>query len=250
MKIGLRGGHSANCLGAIGLRNEYEQMQDLYRYVKNILEENGHEVIDCNSNSSTQSGELNEGTNKANSNNVDLYLTLHMNASKEHTAFGTETWVYKNHGLAYNIANRLTKNYENLGFFNRGVKVSTGLHDLKYSNSPAIVFETCFCDSKTDIEIWSPLDWETLALNICMAIDDNIKEKEIIEKEKKDIKATTKNVITGLNIRECPSTSSKIITSIKPNGLFHILWTEVGWHFVSYYNYLGYVNADYVKVLE
>jgi len=249
VKIGLRGGHSANCLGAVGLRNEYEQMQSLYRYVKDTLEKHGHEVIDCNSNANTESSELREGTTNANSNKVDLYLSLHMN-SFNGNAHGTEAWVYKDSGLAYNIANKMTENYEKLGFYNRGVKVSTGLHDLKYSYAPAIIFETCFCDSEKDIEIWSPDSWKTLSFNICNAIDDNIKEKEIIQEVKSDIKATTKNVTTGLNIRECPSDSSKIITSIKPNGLFHILWTEIGWHFVSYYDYLGYVSADYVKLLE
>ena len=248
MKIGLRGGHSKYCIGAVGLRNEYEQMQELYKYVRDILTQYGHTVIDCNSNANTESGELRDGTNKANLNNVDLYLTLHMNSFNSN-ANGTEAWIYKSGGMAGNIAKKITTNFEKIGFHNRGVKVSTGLHDLKYSKAPAIIFECCFCDSQKDIDIWSPTSWEDLALNICNAIDENIKSTKSTEKFDSK-KATTKNVITGLNMRECPFVESKIITSINPNALFHILWTELGWHFVSYYDYTGYVNADYVKVLE
>ena len=33
MIIGLRGGHSANCVGAVGIVNEYEQMQEFYKHI-------------------------------------------------------------------------------------------------------------------------------------------------------------------------------------------------------------------------
>ena len=55
MRIGLRSGHSKNCLGAIGLRNEWESMKSLYPYVEKILEDYGHIVIDCNSDASSHS---------------------------------------------------------------------------------------------------------------------------------------------------------------------------------------------------
>ncbi|WP_027631914.1 N-acetylmuramoyl-L-alanine amidase [Clostridium hydrogeniformans] len=182
MKIGLRGGHSINCRGAVGLRDEYLQMQDLYKHVRDILVTNGHIVIDCNSNANTVNGELTEGTNKANSNNLELYLTLHMN-SYNGNAYGTEAWVYSTSRKSYSVAERLVNNYEKLGFHNRGVKVSTSLHDLRASVAPGIVFETCFCDSEKDINIWSPTPWEKLSRYICNAIDPNIPLEETAEKE-------------------------------------------------------------------
>lgn len=121
MKIGLRGGHSANCLGAIGLRNEYEQMQTLYKY-------------------------------------------------------------------------------------------------------------------------------------ICNAIDPNIPlEKQENEEQKKEQKykfATTKNVTTSLNIRSEANSNSNILASIPRGGRFYIMWTEIGWHYIKFYDIEGYVNSDYVKILE
>lgn len=173
MKIGLRGGHSINFKGAIGLKDEYLEMQNLYKYVRDILVKHGHTVIDCNSNASTASAELTEGTNKANSNSVDLYLTLHMN-SYNGNAYGTEAWIYSTNSKSYPIAQRLVNNYEKLGFYNRGVKITTTLHDVRASVAPAIIFETCFCDSKRDIDIWSAITLEKLGRYICNAIDSNI----------------------------------------------------------------------------
>lgn len=50
MKIGLRGGHSKKAQGAVGIVNEYEQMQKFYIHVSKLLTEYGHTVVDCNSN--------------------------------------------------------------------------------------------------------------------------------------------------------------------------------------------------------
>ena len=68
LKIGLRAGHSPNCLGAIGLRNEHYTMKTYYQYVKECFEYYGHTVIDCNSNASSERAEVYEGINKANAN--------------------------------------------------------------------------------------------------------------------------------------------------------------------------------------
>ena len=74
MKIRLRGGHSANCIGAVGIVNEYEQMQEFFKHISQLLTSYGHIVIDCNSNGVTANSELSEGSTKANNANVDLFI--------------------------------------------------------------------------------------------------------------------------------------------------------------------------------
>lgn len=259
MKIGKRGGHSKNCLGSVGLRNEYEQMQILDKYVTDILTKYGHTVIDCNSNAGYMV-ELREGVTKANNANVDFFISLHMNASTNHEGYGTEAWVYANRGLSGEIATRLVNNYENLGFKNRGVKEDkTRLYELRAAKAPAIIFETCFCDNRGDINIWSPLDWETIARNICNAIDPNIplleeteppRQEAPVQEVKKDKWATTKNVTSVLNMREEPTVNSKIIKQIPTGAGFWIKWTVPNWHYVRYYDIEGFVSADYVEILE
>lgn len=182
MKIGLRGGHSDNCLGAVGLRNEYWQMQDLYVHVRDLLVEYGHTVIDCNSHANTEGGELSEGVNKANNNDVELFVSLHMN-SYNGSANGTETWIKSTNSKSYTTAKFISDNFGNLGFFKRGVKTSDVYYDLNHTNAPAIIVETCFCDSQKDIDIWSPTSWDILASCIANGIDSNIPIGEVKSQE-------------------------------------------------------------------
>ena len=173
MKIGLRAGHSDNCTGTIGIVDEHEQMKLYYEAVKSVFEKYGYIVIDCNSNASTPIGELSESANKANSNNVDLFVSLHMNAS-DGQGYGTEALVSSTSSGAYGYANNLCSNFGVLGFTNRGVKTSTSLYEMKYVNAPNIIFEICFCDSETDIAIYNQYSWEKLAYTFCNAIDSSI----------------------------------------------------------------------------
>ena len=55
MKIGLRGGHSPNCKGAIGLIDEQAEVRKIYNELVPMLQAVGHTVIDCNSNASNVS---------------------------------------------------------------------------------------------------------------------------------------------------------------------------------------------------
>lgn len=172
MKIGLRGGHSRNCIGAVGIVNEYEQMQKFYKHVSQLLTEYGHTVIDCNSNASTQSEELAEGVKKANDANVDLFISLHMN-SYDGNAQGTECYVFSTESPSYKYAKKISENFEALGFKNRGVKVKS-YYEMNNIKAPNIIFEICFCDSQKDIDIYNRYSWNQLAHTLCNAIDNNI----------------------------------------------------------------------------
>lgn len=172
MKIGLRGGHSKNCIGAVGIVKEYEQMQSFYKYVKEVFEKYGHTVIDCNSNATTPNGELSEGAAKANNNNVDLFISLHMNAF-DRSANGTECVISSTSSKSYLYAKNICENFSTLGFKNRGVKTNA-LYEMKYIKAPNIIFELCFCDSPTDIAIYNKYTWTRLAHTLCNAIDRNI----------------------------------------------------------------------------
>lgn len=173
MKIAHRGGHSLRCLGAIGILNEYSEMQQLFKEVDLVLRAYGHETVDCNSNADTQNGELMEGVGKANSSNADYFFAWHMN-SFDSTAHGVESFVYSSSSKAYPIAQRLVNNFSKLGFTNRGVKINSNFSDLRNSDMPAIIFENCFCDNQGDVNIFKMFGYKRLAHAICNAIDPNI----------------------------------------------------------------------------
>lgn len=61
MKIGLRGGHSPYCKGAMGILDEQVEVRQIYTELKPMLEKKGHVVIDCNSNANNVNTELAEG---------------------------------------------------------------------------------------------------------------------------------------------------------------------------------------------
>lgn len=181
MIVGLRGGHSINCEGAVGIVNEYEQMQKYFQKVKAVLETYGHTVIDCNSNASSQGGELSEGADMANSNNVDFFVSLHMNCFNGQS-HGTEVLVSSENSKAYPVAQRLVDNFAELGFANRGVKFEK-LYEMNHISAPNIISEICFCDSQVDMDIYNKYSWEQLAYVLCNAIDTNIPKSVITNNE-------------------------------------------------------------------
>lgn len=173
MRIGLRAGHSRNCRGANGLRDEWESMNIFYSHVERVLKDYGHTVINCNSSASSINGELSEGASKANAAGVDLFISLHMNCYNG-SAYGTEALTWGETSRANSVAKRLCNNFEQLGFYNRGVKYQPNFYEMRHVDAPNVIFETCFCDSAKDIAIWSPLSWDILARAVANAIDPNI----------------------------------------------------------------------------
>ncbi|WP_428817108.1 N-acetylmuramoyl-L-alanine amidase [Clostridium butyricum] len=172
MKIGLRAGHSDNCTGAIGIVDEHKQMKKYYSAVKEVFEQYGYTVIDCNSNANSANAELSEGATKANNANVDLFISLHMNCYNG-SAKGTEVLISSVNSKAYPYAEKLVNNFAELGFVNRGVKFEK-LYEMNHIYAPNIISEICFCDSAEDIALYNQYSWEKLAHVLCNAIDCNI----------------------------------------------------------------------------
>lgn len=130
--------------------------------------------------------------------------------------------------------------------------VSTNLLIREYGSSAAKIIGQIPAGSKFEIK-WVDekyIGWYYIDFNGIEGYVSATYVEELQQEVKKDKWATTKNVISFLNIREEPNVNSKIIKQIPVNGGFHIKWTVPGWHYISYYDTEGYVNADYVKILE
>lgn len=217
MRIGLRGGHSKNAIGAVSLRNEYECMQELYKYTRDVLEKYGHEVIDCNSNAITENAELSEGASKANKIKIDYFLSLHMNCSNGN-GNGTEAYVYNKYSKAKYIAQRLVNNFAELGLQNRGVKYNSSYYEMKNINAPNIIFETLFCDNEKDINIWSPTPYIKMAHLIANAFDINIPKEvkeDVPESEDSEEKVYYRVVAGSYKNRE---NAKKLANELKSKG--------------------------------
>lgn len=171
MKIGLRGGHSPNCKGAFGILDEQTEVRKIYSAMVPMLQKSGHTVVDCNSNAYNVGAELSEGTNKANANGCDIFISIHMNAFNG-AGNGTECWLYDDsNGVMNGIAAKICSNFASKGFQNRGVKYNTGYHDLNASAMPAMIVEVLFCDNRHDADLYNTLGVNGIAAMIVDAIN-------------------------------------------------------------------------------
>lgn len=170
MKIGLRGGHSPNCKGAIGYLDEQAEVRKIYYKLAPMLQAQGHTVIDCNSNEYSVNADLNKGTNTANANGCDIFISIHMNASGG-AGNGTECWLYDaSNGTMNTIADKICQNFAAKGFKNRGRKYNTGFHDLNATAMPAMIVETLFCDNSHDAGLYNAMGAKGIAELIAAAI--------------------------------------------------------------------------------
>jgi N-acetylmuramoyl-L-alanine amidase len=192
MKIGLRGGHSPNCKGAMGIIDEQAEVRKIYNEMVPMLQAAGHTVINCNSDASTMNAELSEGTNKANSNNCDIYVTIHMNASGG-AGNGTEVWMYNGNNSSMNsIASRICQHFASKGFQNRGVKYNTGYHDLNASSMPAMIVEALFCDNTKDAGLYRSVGVNGIAKLIAEGITGSTVDiNKVPDKQPTERKVTT-----------------------------------------------------------
>ena len=159
MKFGIDIGH--NCppdSGAEGIKSENKLTMEVGNKVIAKLENLGHTVIACKPNSaSTVNQSLGSRCEKANSNRVDIFVSIHFNAFNGQ-ANGTEVFAISDAGKK--VAQKVLDEIVKLGFFNRGVKSGSHLYVLRRTNMPGILIECCFIDSAKDIQLY---DGETMA---------------------------------------------------------------------------------------
>lgn len=153
MKFAIDCGH--NCppdTGAVGILEECKLTRAVGNYVIQGLKASGHKAIDVTpARASTVTGSLRQRVSKANSEKVDIYVSIHFNAFNQQ-AHGTEIFATSKKGR--DIAAPVLQEICKLGFFNRGVKNGSHLLVVRETQAPAILIECCFIDSKRDMDIF------------------------------------------------------------------------------------------------
>ncbi|BAY79782.1 cell wall hydrolase/autolysin (plasmid) [Nostoc linckia NIES-25] len=191
MKFGIDMGH--NCpphdTGATGIKQEDTLTKAVGTYLIQKLKAAGHTAIDCTATSASNvTDSLRQRTNKANTNNVNVFVSIHFNKFNG-TANGTEIYAISN--ASKGIAQSVLKEIVKLGFNGRGVK-NAGFFVLKNTQMPAILIECCFCDAKVDMDRF---DAEKMA----EAIKDGLVGESNDEEHKSDkkyvLEITTKTVL-------------------------------------------------------
>ena len=165
MRIGINCGHTVQgtvgC-GASGYLIESDETRNIGKKLMSMLREYGYEVVDCTSDYALSvSDNLKEICNIANSNNLDLFYSIHLNAGG---GTGTEVLTYGCKDTAN--ASRILNCMKDIGFRNRGIKNGSNLYVVRHTNAPAALIETCFVDNKDDYYQYNSLGSDRVAAAI------------------------------------------------------------------------------------
>ena len=149
MKWYLDFGHGGKDPGAIGPTNlkESDIALKIGMMVKENLENAFEKVITTRENDKYYS--LDYRTKKANIENSDYFISIHLNSASNTSAKGCEVWLYDENSKLQTLANSLCNNLATkMNTPNRGVKYSKKLAVLKNSKMPALLIEIDFISNK------------------------------------------------------------------------------------------------------
>lgn len=142
--------------GAVGYGNETQLAKAQAELLVKMFNNKGYRAYKCTPPNGSYSinSQLQKEVALANSYNAKLHLCLHFNAGG---GAGHECWIYATGGSAEQFARQIVSQVvKDCGFKNRGVKVSgNSLYIPKKTNAPCVLIETCFVDSKSDIETYN-----------------------------------------------------------------------------------------------
>ena len=149
MKWYLDFGHGGKDSGAIGPTKlkESDISLKIGMMVKETLENAFEKVITTRDNDKYYS--LDYRTKKANNENCDYFISIHLNSASNTSAKGCEVWIYNENSKLQTLANSLCNNLATkMNTPNRGVKYSKKLAVLKNSKMPALLIEIDFISNK------------------------------------------------------------------------------------------------------
>src|SRR4030095_13442853 len=161
--IVISAGHSAKCIGAVGIIDEYTENVHVVNAVAEKLAARGVTVkkfIDTTSTTVDQN--LNAIVNYHNAQTRDLDVSVHFNANEPTSKpVGTECWYVTQLDLAAEISAAIAMAS---GLTDRGPKYTNDLFFLNNTRMPAVLIEVAFVDSSADVEIYrAKFDQITLA---------------------------------------------------------------------------------------
>lgn len=165
--FGINDGHTKSGIGsgAVGGINESVETRRVGSIVRQLLQANGHKVIDCTIDySSSVSQNLEMIVQQANRQELDWFVSIHFNAGGGR---GVEAYTYE--GRQYQDAIDVCKNISALGFTNRGVKSGTGLYVIKRTVAKSLLIEVCFVDT-ADADRYKQVGPDAIARAIVKAL--------------------------------------------------------------------------------
>lgn len=262
-KYNVHAGHNKVVPGAGKYLDEVMEGRKVKDKVISYLKAQGHTVYDCTDDSGiTQSKNLSNIVAKCNAHDVDLNISVHLNAGG---GTGTEVLYTSAKGKTY-AAKVSAAVADALGIKDRGAKKRDDLYVLNHTKAPAILVECCFVDSKTDKGKW---DIDKCAAAIVKGVTgktvsagsaSDTQEKPKAESTSKPeaaksyAKSYSRKYTTtaNLNLRSGAGENKNIVTTI-PKGKavtcygYYTKNSSTTWLYVQYGNKKGYCSKAYLK---
>ncbi len=157
-------------------RQEKDDNLRLALAVGDILANNGVEVIFTRVTDVYDSPY--EKADMANASDADFFVSLHRNAAAEPgTGSGTMTLVYREEGLAEELASSINRELAKTGFTDLGIFERPGLVVLRRTDIPAVLVEAGFIDNPEDNERFDA-QFDEIANAIATGIINVIRQQE------------------------------------------------------------------------
>ena len=150
MKWSLDFGHGGKDSGAIGTNKtkESDTVLKIGMLIKNNLEQAFEKVITTREDDKYYS--LDYRSSKANKENCDYFVSIHMNSSTNKSAKGVEVWVYDEKSKLYTLSKNICSNLsKTINTPNRGVKISKSFSVLRKTKMPALLIEIDFISNSS-----------------------------------------------------------------------------------------------------
>lgn len=178
-------GHGGNDSGAVGNGvKEKDIVLKISKKVGELLEKQGFKVIYTRM--SDKYVNLGERCRIANTNNADLFISIHINSAQSTQANGTETLCYSKSSFAEIIQKHLISK---LKLKDRGVKERRDLFVLNGTRMPAVLIEFGFLSNKEEAEFIKTEDFfrlsaEAVVQGVCEHFGIKYKNMEGFEMKK------------------------------------------------------------------
>lgn len=159
-----------------GASSEYGKEDEMTMAVgtelMDLLRNAGYQVVDVLPKKvSSVKDSLQQRIDKANAENVDLFVSVHFNAFKDCNANGVEVFTYDGDSELVELGNNILDEFTQYKFKSRGVKNGNYLV-LRDAIVPAVLVECGFLTSETDMARYEPFN---MAENIFNAIERSFK---------------------------------------------------------------------------
>lgn len=254
MKINVHAGHNPDgkiACGAVGLIKESTEARKVKNLVISKLRKMGHTVYDCTvSNGTSQNDVLKKIVEKCNMHDVDLDVSIHFNSGANDKtgngkSCGTEVWVYTDKSTQKKRAAKICEAISDLGFRNRGVKISDSLYVLKHTNAPALLVECCFVDDKDDVDLYNA---EEMVDAIVLGITGKKATTTTSSKTEKESDSYKVKVTADLlNVRKGAGTDYAVVTAVKKSDVYTIIEVQNGWGKLK--SGVGWISLKYTQKL-